>query len=728
MSMDKIHIEFENCYGIKKLTADFDFSQQSTYAIYSANGTMKTSFAKTMSDLSQNIPSEDRIFPERETKRLIQNQDDIELQPEQVFVIEPYNPSYKSNKLSTLLVNKDLKEKYELIHKSISDKKDSLIKELRPLTGLKNGIEEAFSMVFTHTPNELYKALSRVKEEVLDKEGAEFKDIIYSKIFSAKMLAFLKTGDFKENIADYIAKYDELMDSSTYFKKGVFNHNNASVIAKNLKDNGFFKAKHTVYLNSKDGKKEITTEAELEKIINAEKESILSNPDLVSAFDKIDAKLKANKELRDFRDYLMSNLNILPELSNLELFESKLWISYLKECVTSYESLVDEYNSGKEELEKIVAKAKKEETDWRSVIALFNDRFDVPFELSVENQEDVILKSEGPNIKFTFRDLNETKAINEPELLKILSNGERRALYILNIIFEVEARKNNNQETLFIIDDIADSFDYKNKYAIIEYLKDISLHDGFTQILLSHNFDFFRTVCSRLDMKREQKLHTVKSDAEVKLIKERYQNSNPFVVWRSNLSTNNAMLIASIPFVRNIAEYSGDKDGTVKLTSLLHHKPDTLSIKVSDLELIHKDILKDQSDLSLPDGDKLVVDLIFEEADKISIANEEIIELEGKVVLAIAIRLKAELYMISEINDDEFIAEIKTNQTYALVKKYTDLFQDKKIEVNILNQVHLMTPENIHLNSFMYEPILDMSNVALVQLYKNTKEHLSKIE
>lgn len=29
-----------------------------------------------------------------------------------------------------------------------------------------------------------------------------------------------------------------------------------------------------------------------------------------------------------------------------------------------------------------------------------------------------------------------------------------------------------------------------------------------------------------------------------------------------------------------------------------------------------------------------------------------------------------------------------------------------------------MTPENIHLNSFMYEPILDMANEHLKELYR----------
>ena len=423
----------------------------------------------------------------------------------------------------------------------------------------------------------------------------------------------------------------------------------------------------------------------------------------------------------------MENVKILPELSNLEEFKQKLWISYLKSCIPSYEAIFEEFNKGKEEIEKIVQEAKKEETNWRSVIEIFNKRFDVPFELSVENQEDVILKSEGPNIKFTFTEVSQSKTINEPELLKILSNGEKRALYILNIIFEVEARKNSNQETLFIVDDIADSFDYKNKYAIIEYLKDISLQDGFNQILLSHNFDFFRTVCSRLDMNRQQKLHTVKSNEEVKLVEEKYQN-NPFKHWKDQLAVDNAMLIASIPFVRNIAEYSGDAEGFTKLTALLHHKNDTPNIKVSDLEGIHKSILKDQENLTLPNREKLVLDLIFEEADKVSQANLEIIDLEGKIVLAIAIRLKAEIHMISKITDSNYIESISSNQTSMLFKKYTELFNDEATEIEILNQVNLMTPENIHLNSFMYEPILDMSNVALINLYEDTKNHLSIVE
>jgi wobble nucleotide-excising tRNase len=89
--------------------------------------------------------------------------------------------------------------------------------------------------------------------------------------------------------------------------------------------------------------------------------------------------------------------------------------------------------------------------------------------------------------------------VNKEELLRVLSQGERRALYILNIIFEIRARKKADQKTLLIIDDVADSFDYKNKYAIVEYLKEISEDENFFQIILTHNFDFLKLLLNWLN-------------------------------------------------------------------------------------------------------------------------------------------------------------------------------------------------------------------------------------
>jgi hypothetical protein len=446
----------------------------------------------------------------------------------------------------------------------------------------------------------------------------------------------------------------------------------------------------------------------------AEKDAILNNPELVSAFEEIDKAITKNTDLKSFRQYLIANPKILPHLNNIPKLKSDLWVAYLKNHTEGYTKLDAEYALATENLERIISQARDESTDWLEVIRIFNERFNVPFKLKVGNQEDVILKSDGPIVEFKFHDVDEMRDIKESQLIEVLSNGEKRAMYILNIIFEVEARKKESQETLFIIDDIADSFDYKNKYAIIEYLKDIESNELFNQVVLSHNYDFFRTISSRLDMDRPQKMTTVKTDTGIELKEELYQK-NPFNHWRAHMAVNSRMLIASIPFVRNLAEYTGDSKNFSALTSLLHIRANTATITLTELGVIFSEILKNYNSANL-EGDKTVLDIIYETADSIVEDDEEVAELETKICLAIAIRLRAEEYMIDRINDSVFMQSIKRVQTRKLTDKYEELFPESRA-IELLHQVSLMTPENIHLNSFMYEPILDMANGHLKTLY-----------
>lgn len=720
--MKKINIKLQNCYGIKKLEKELDFTDNRTIAIYAPNGFMKTSFAKTFKDLSKGIDSSDLMFPDRKTVREIKDENNGEIISDQVFVVESYSEDFKSEKISTLLVNKELKAKYDDIHIKIDAEKDVLLKAVSDTAKIRNGAEQEISQTFTNTDNQFFLAIGRVVNEVLDSTEPEYADISYKDVFNEKVVSFLETKGVKEKITDYINEYTELIEKSKYFKKGVFNHNNASVIAKSLIDNGFFQANHSVSLNAKEGKKEVcATVEELENVIEQEKNSILNNPDLVKAFEEIDKKLTKNKELRDFRDYLRDNLRILPELNNMGSFRMKLWVSYLKAHKDLFKSLFDEYQIGKEKLETIIKKAKEEQTRWIEVINIFNKRFSVPFQVAVKNQDDVILKSEIPTITFVFKDSDGEVPVEKTDLLKALSSGEKRALYLLNIIFEIEARKEDRQETLIIVDDIADSFDYKNKYAIIQYLKDISEEDIFYQIILTHNFDFFRIIESRKVVKYSSCFFAYKADNEVRLDKATGGIKNPFINdWKSDL-TSPKKLIASIPFVRNIIEYtSGDtNENYIKLTSLLHWKADSENFKIADLKTIFEAVI---TDISFPNNDltEKVVDKIFQEADACSSACEGI-NLENKIVLSIAIRLKAEKFMAEKINDPAFVSGISANQTIMLFKKFKEKYPLEIQSIAILEEVNLMTPENIHLNSFMYEPILDMCDRHLVGLYSELK-------
>lgn len=270
-----------------------------------------------------------------------------------------------------------------------------------------------------------------------------------------------------------------------------------------------------------------------------------------------------------------------------------------------------------------------------------------------------------------------------------------------------------------VIDDIADSFDYKNKYAIIEYLKDISATDKFYCILLSHNFDFYRTISGRLGLKRNCKSHAEKVGRKLTLIHEKYQK-NPFNHWKYNLTTN-VFCISAIPFVRNLAEYCGLDNEYTKLTSLLHVKADTDTMTLDMLCEIYKKILADKQHIVLHPEAKLVIDLINEAADLVFHAQNEIVELEEKITLSIAIRLFAERHMIRAINNELFIKSITKKQTVRLLQEYKRLALSRAQDIAILEQVNLMTPENIHLNSFMYEPILDLGISHLKTLYSHVK-------
>jgi len=270
---------------------------------------------------------------------------------------------------------------------------------------------------------------------------------------------------------------------------------------------------------------------------------------------------------------------------------------------------------------------------------------------------------------------------------------------------------------LLVLDDIVDSFDYKNKYAIIGYLKEILETGRFLFIILTHNFDFFRTVQSRLNIGRDCNcLMSLKTESEVKLIKAQYLH--PFEHWKRNLHVNDTMLVAAIPMVRNLIEYTQGQNcpSYLKLTSLLHQKPDSNSITLVELA----DLFNRTLSLKLKFGAGTVLPLIFKEAEK-CLSKPESINLENKVVLSIAIRLIAEDFMIRRINDLSITDQIKDNQTVELFKVFKELFSTDTQAVALLDQVVLMTPEPIHLNSFMYEPLIDLSDHYLKDLYRKVK-------
>jgi hypothetical protein len=188
--------------------------------------------------------------------------------------------------------------------------------------------------------------------------------------------------------------------------------------------------------------------------------------------------------------------------------------------------------------------------------------------------------------------------------------------------------------------------------------------------------------------------------------------------WKPNFFSSPKKRLASIPFIRNLIEYTkGVQDSDyIKLTSLLHWKSDSKDITEGDLADIYHKVFGGNGVLA--SKDKKVVDTLKDEAQDCLTAPQGI-NFENKIVLSIAIRITAEQYMIRKINDTTFVNGIKENPTPTLFSRFKLKFETELTIIKIIERVVLMTPENIHLNSFMYEPILDMSDQHLRQLYKD---------
>ncbi len=533
-----------------------------------------------------------------------------------------------------------------------------------------------------------------------------------------------KVKDFvNENrglIEQYFNKYKELLSLSKVFKHteiGDFGTNHANDLKKALENGRFFKADHSLMIAGE----EIKNYNRLSEIFEEEKNKILNNEDLKNSFANIEKFINANKELRAFKDAISGDNTLLIELLNYDSFRERVLFSYLKQSIQNVRSLVELYREKKSEIEKIIEQANKDQEEWESVIKIFNQRFLVPFKVELQNQKDILLNEETAQFGFIFFDDNQDVNVQKEDLQKHLSGGEKRALYILQILFEIEARKRSDKPQLLVFDDISDSFDYKNKHAIIEYLNDLQECGQFKLLVMTHNFDFYRTLASRLGIPREQIKMIRKNDAR-EIIFENGGYLKDFIKHIKD-SQEDKDFFALIPFVRNLIEYTrlqASKDNDyIKLTNCLHMKEDTKDIQIQEISKIFDSVFgveRKKRNIE-KDGSKLYLQAIYDIAEEIC-KNENCnhIELQNKIIFSIAIRLKAEEWMLNKLNQKFEPTKNQTRGLYDAIKE--ELSDDEK---RIIQKVLMITPENIHINSFMFEPILDTSLDHLYKCFEEVK-------
>ena len=722
--MDILKLRFEYCYGIKKLVKDdFDFTgtkdNERHIAIYAANGMMKSSFANSFADFKNGKIPQDKLFPSKNTICDITNKKNIGIDPDEIYIIDPYKIKDDTRGISTLLTDNNKRKEYDSIHKKIIMAKENFLKKVSVSANL--NVEDTEKCILDDfSVKKIYDMLEEINSQIIN-DDTKFKDVNYATIFNNNVKPILNDPNMQKNLKDYICQYNSLLENSQYLTSE-FDYSRATTVSTTLKNQKFFDAKHSVNLFDGSDDQKINNVTNFNKTFKKELDSLSQN---VKDWLDINKQFK-NPALREFRKYLADNPNLLSELIDLNKFSKSVWYSYFTEHKQDFNELFYEYNLRINKLENIRNEIEKTKNDWNNIVDLFNQRFHVPFTVYIENQSEVILDGKTPIIKFQQhnRDQNQTVTMDKDEIISkdYLSTGEQRALYVLDILYDIHARIKKQQKTLLIIDDIADSFDYKNKYVLIKYIEEISKSPLFNLIILTHNFDFLRLISKRIVVPEKCFFAYKTHDDEIILKNWNVLLYNPFKHWRNKLRTNydEKLVIACIPFIRNLIEYSDGNDCYFKtLSSVLHYKKNTENITLNNLIPIFKEYGFKTSNF-IPVDTKIIK--LINSTCNACLNDSEGINFENKIILSIGIKLLAEKYMLLKDNTmikfDDKTTGMKIN--YYIEHNSTDI-----IGKEILNDVQLIVTENIHLNSFMYEPILDISDNDLRKLYKKVCDLLT---
>lgn len=357
------------------------------------------------------------------------------------------------------------------------------------------------------------------------------------------------------------------------------------------------------------------------------------------------------------------------------------------------------------------------------------------------------------------------------EFQEVASSGERRAVNFLYFLMQLNACASEQLEGVsnasldmlrgyVILDDIADMFDSRNRMAMVEFLRSLTVRvPNVRWIFFSHNYDVYRYLSNRLYVAGSNRFIATKrmegSKNIVTLSRDYYAGGgDPFRNWAKNIN-NKEKFLALIPFVRQLILFTRDEgrstsDSKVNhaknkeiLTHLLHYFPQdkdekgTEAITVEEIVGIFKNYI-DFDESKIDFRDRTVFDLLLDTCNTIVEPKEEAqgnekvlrvteIDLVHKVVLAIGIRLLAEKYMLLK----GATADGNFNRTYALWDSFVRKCRNNNFQMGDavlkLSCCVAFLPDFIHMNSFHYEPLMDLEGSELAEYYRYFKE-LTKAE
>ena len=239
---------------------------------------------------------------------------------------------------------------------------------------------------------------------------------------------------------------------------------------------------------------------------------------------------------------------------------------------------------------------------------------------------------------------------------------------------------------------------------------------------MTHNFDFFRSIifaCGGNDVDCFFAYKDKDSNVQLYGAKKNnyYLNIANFNMWKNNPS--NEKFIAFIPFARTILQLQDNSDSNLKIVlNYLHYDVVLESLQMSDIItlLVSKFKVKTRS-ISISSSDRYLK-VLSDISSSICGSDIKETNLEDKIVVGLYLRVFLERFLTKKLIDVTGHKPIISNERYRNRELYSQckpyLSQEEK---DIVESINVVCPPYVHVNSFMYEPLIDVSGNELKKQY-----------
>lgn len=723
-------LKLENVFGINKLIGADKLDK--TNVIYAPNGTAKSSISDALFNIPLGEPIAD-ILDESKTPSYQIDVDgtvfDENNVPDYTIIkysgIDKYElgdlEDYKPLVISPLLQSK-VKTSLSVISSAVSNIEGILLKCF-PKKGkgrgetFSKGLKEAIYLIAKTTKD------SELIINFVKNLNTSFKPISetlteddFLVLVNKKSSETINNPYVQANLNEYAAAVNKRVASEILDDD--FNLENLTNFYNHAVEDKYFDNNKKRLLSISD---KIYDKDGFEELVKNETVKVFDTEEIMQKVSECKKVLSKTASSTKLTNRIVSSPVLLSQIANYDSFINQLFVtmigpSFIKLIEMERSTILAE----QAKLSLLKSSFSDDDNCLHKIWELYKTRFNFnKFDLAISNRFDAAI---GYDVPLFVKYVKGTDIeIDNPRDYRF-STGEIRSYNLINLIIEIEKERIKGSPFTIVLDDAVDSFDYKNKYGIIDYLVDVNKDPNIQLIIFTHNFDFYRSSILAFGKVTTNQYFMYKDDNNDITFydsknKHYYLEVCKFNDWKN--APTASQYYSLIPFFRSTMQLeSNSHNPDVQAIDEYLHYDDTLS-PTKDFSRL--DAILNPRGCKLPLGisinDNFLKKIDSEVANILSSGINET-NLEEKITLGLYIRLFEERFLCKKIiaSAGAIPSFNAYNRTKDLLNYAISLLLLSDEEVSLMTEANIISPSFLHANSFMYEPLIDVGSKPLVDL------------